>query len=296
MAPDADFAGAATPQDGLNVLTDRAAVSAESFSSRAYGSKSAAARPPQPDTMAPLVIRTGAVSLKSDDVGDARFEVQKVVDQHAGEITEEETRTNDDGLIKTTRMVIRVPSAEFSQVMGQLEKVADLEMSTSSSEDVTTQVIDNKVRVQVQRRSIARIQTLLDRAHSIRDIVRIETQLNRRQAALNSLLRRQAYLRDQTSQSTITVAIERTKKEQLAPTVHTSLEVDRTGFAAGLTSGWRQLTAAAVGVATLAGVSLPWLVVLLLLAPLLWLASRPVLRRLRGEDTDGTGPEPEPAA
>jgi hypothetical protein len=243
--------------------------------------------------MAPLVIRTGAVSLKSEDVGDARFEVQKVVDQHAGDVTEEETRTNDDGVIKTTRMVIRVPSADFTQVMGQLEKVADLEMSTSSSEDVTTQVIDNRVRVQVQRRSIARIQTLLDRARSIRDIVRIESQLNPRQATLNSLLRRQAYLQDQTSLSTITVAIERTRKEDLAPVVHTRLDVDTTGFAAGLTSGWRQLTVAAVALATIAGISLPWLAVLLLLAPLVWFGARPVVRRLRHPATE---PEPEPTA
>jgi hypothetical protein len=281
-----------TPDDGANLATlDRGAVTSEA--ARSYAETASTSRPPQPDSMSPLVIRTGAVSLKAEDVGDARFEVQKVVDQHAGDITEEETRTNDDGVIKTTRMVIRVPSADFARVMGQLEKVADLEMSTSSSEDVTTQVIDNKVRVQVQRRSIARIQTLLDRARSIRDIVRIETQLNRRQATLNSLLRRQSYLQDQTSLSTITVAIERTKKEDVAPVVHTRLDVDTTGFAAGLNSGWRQLTVAAVGLATIAGVSLPWLVVLLLLAPLVWFGSRPVVRRLRGPATE---PEPEPTA
>jgi hypothetical protein len=75
--------------------------------------------------------------------------------------------------------------------------------------------------------------------------------------------------------------------------VHTRLDVDTTGFAAGLTSGWRQLTVAAVALATIAGISLPWLAVLLLLAPLVWFGARPVVRRLRHPATE---PEPEPTA
>ncbi|MCW2766026.1 MAG: hypothetical protein JWO11_1985, partial [Nocardioides sp.] len=218
-----------------------------------------------------------------------RFDVQKVVDHYGGQITEEETHTNDEGDIKTSRMVLRIPSKDFGTVMAELEKVADLEMSSSNSEDVTTQVIDNVVRIRVERRSIARIQTLLDRARTIRDIVRIESQLTRRQANLNSTLRRQAYLMDQTSLSTITVALQRNKNAGTTATQHAHGKVDTTGFAAGLNSGWHQMTVAAVGIATFAGVSLPWLVVLLLLGPLVWLAARPALRRLRT-------PEAEPAA
>lgn len=245
--------------------------------------------PPQPDSLSPLVISTGAVALKSDDVDQARFDVMKVILHFAGQVTQEETRTNDDGDIKTSLLVVRVPSKHFAAAMTALEKVADLEMSSTNSEDVTTQVIDNQVRIRVERRSIARIQTLLDRARTIRDIVRIESQLTRRQANLNSTLRRQAYLMDQTSLSTINVSLERSKDPAVTETVHAHSKVDTTGFAAGLNSGWHNMTVAAVGIATFAGVSLPWLVVLLLLAPFAWLAARPVVRRLRA-------PETEPAA
>ncbi|MCW2795543.1 DUF4349 domain-containing protein [Nocardioides sp.] len=275
--------------EGLQNGDSLAYNSVSSLDAAEVATGGAPAAPSQPDSLTALVISTGAVSLQSDDVEQARFEVQKVVLNHAGQITEEETRTNNDGEIKTSLMVLRIPSKDFSTVMGALEKVADLEMSSSNSEDVTTQVIDNSVRIRVERRSIARIQTLLDRARTIRDIVRIESQLTRRQANLNSTLRRQAYLTDQTSLSTITVTLERTKAGAVAPVVHTHLQMDTTGFTAGLYSGWRQLTAAAVGIATFAGISLPWLVVLLLLAPFAWLGGRPVVRRLRT-------PEVEPAA
>jgi hypothetical protein len=244
--------------------------------------------PPESDSLSPLVISTGAVALRSDDVEQARFDVQKLVDHFAGQITDEETHTDDEGEIKTSRLVLRIPSASFSDVMTQLEKVADLEMSTNTSEDVTTQVIDNKVRIRVERRSIARIQTLLDRARTIRDIVRIESQLTRRQANLNSTLRKQAYLLDQTSLSTITVSLERAKDTGATTVQHGRAEIDDTGFAAGLNSGWHQLTVAAVIVATVAGVLLPWLVVLLLLAPFGWLAARPVVRRRHTPDAEAT--------
>ncbi|MCW2765241.1 MAG: hypothetical protein JWO11_1200, partial [Nocardioides sp.] len=72
----------------------------------------AASAPPQPDSLSPLVISTGAVALQSDDVDQARFDVQKVVDHYGGQITEEETHTNDEGDIKTSRMVLRIPSKD----------------------------------------------------------------------------------------------------------------------------------------------------------------------------------------
>ena len=109
------------------------------------------------------IISTGTVSLRADDVGDARFEVQKVVDRVGGQVTDSETRTDDDGEVRTARLVLRVPSAEFTETIDALEKVADLEASSTTSEDVTSQVVDTDVRIRVQRQSIARIEQLLDR-------------------------------------------------------------------------------------------------------------------------------------
>ena len=93
--------------------------------------------------------------------------------------------------------------------MAELEKVAQLESSSRNSEDVTTEVIDTEVRIRAQAESLKRVELLLARAQSIRDIVSIEAQLTRRQADLDSLKSRQAYLADQTSMSTITVFLEK---------------------------------------------------------------------------------------
>ena len=222
------------------------------------------------------IISTGTVSLRADDVGDARFEVQKVVDRVGGQVTDSETRTDDDGAVRTARLVLRVPSAEFTETMDALEKVADLEASSTTSEDVTTQVVDTNVRIRVQRQSIARIEQLLDRAGSIRDIVAVERQLTDREARLNSLLRQQAYLADQTSMSTITVHLQRHPVDEPE-------EEGEDGFLAGLSAGWDALGTVAVGLATVAGALLPFLGVALVLGVPGWLLVRRAVRRRRTE-------------
>ena len=251
-------------------------------------SDSAAAPAPRaPQQMVPRsVISTGNVALRSRDVAEARFEVQKIVDHYRGEITQEQTDTDDHGAVRRSRLVLRIPTAQFGDAMQDLEKAADLISSDTTTEDVTTQVIDLRVRLGVQRRSIERIELLFARAQSIRDIMAIEAQLSRRQAVLGSQERQQAYLADQTSMSTITVSLERT------PAKGTHAEKDDTGFIPGLRAGWHGLTAVAVGVATVVGAALPFTAVLLVLALLAW----PVLRLLRRQrpahPTPAAGPGP----
>lgn len=230
------------------------------------------------------IISTGTVSLRADDVGDARFEVQKVVDRVGGQVTDSETRTDDDGEVRTARLVLRVPSAEFTETIDALEKVADLEASSTTSEDVTSQVVDTDVRIRVQRQSIARIEQLLDRAGSIRDIVAVERQLTDREARLNSLLRQQAYLADQTSMSTITVHLQRHPSEEPEE------EDGDDGFLAGLSAGWEALGTVAVGLATVAGAVLPFAVLALVLGLPGWLLLRGAVRRRRTPGTVAAQP------
>ncbi|MDP2774439.1 MAG: DUF4349 domain-containing protein [Nocardioides sp.] len=219
------------------------------------------------------LISQGNVQLRSDDVGEALFEVQKVVDELAGEISQNETATDDDGLVKRARVVARIPSARFAEAMQSLEEAATLISSSSNIDDVTTKVIDNQLRLEVQKRSIRRIALLLDRAESIRDIVNIEGQLSRRQAQLGSLQRQQAYLADQTQMSTITVSLERTKPK---PKPKDEQE-DAKGFVAGLDKGWAGFENVVVALATAAGAVLPFLVAFLLLG----LPALAIVRRTR---------------
>lgn len=213
------------------------------------------------------VISTGTVTLESDDVAQARFEVQRVVDEFRGQISEEDTRTDRAGEVQTSRLVLRVPSKEFDAVLAELGTVAELRSATRSSEDVTTQVIDIEARIRAQTKSLERIEDLLVRAQNLGDIVAIETQLTRRQADLDSLKAQQAHLADQTSLSTITVNLER--EDGAEPK-----ETEQAGFLAGLKAGWDGLVAVATAAATALGVVLPFTAVLLAIGLPLWVVLR----------------------
>lgn len=215
------------------------------------------------------VINTGTVSLHSADVGEARRAVQRVVDAQRGEVTEEETETDEDGVVAYARMVLRVPSARFDDTMTALEESAELRTSGRTGEDVTTQVIDTRARVRAQEQSLERVEALLARADSLKQIVWIESQLTRRQSDLDSLKSQQAWLADQSSLSTITVDVEK------SPEAKTEDERDA-GFLAGLDSGLAALGSAAVALATVVGALLPFAVVLALLGLPGWLLVRRV--------------------
>ncbi|MGA8255174.1 MAG: DUF4349 domain-containing protein [Nocardioides sp.] len=279
VAPEAAVADMLRGDVDAEVPADAAAYRAESAQSNlSNGSVATAddkgAAPVAADAGRAL-IKTGTVALRSSDVGQARFDVQKIVDAHRGEIAEENTEADDEGDAERSRLVIRVPVAEYTAVLQELEDVAELISTSSSIEDVSTQVIDTGVRVQLQRRSIERISLLLDRASSIRDIVNIERELSRREADLGSLEKRQTFLRDQSQQATVTVSIERPREKDPVE----KKEKDDDGFLSGLENGWHALSEVTTGLLTASGALLPFALVLLLVgvpARAVWRRRRPI--------------------
>lgn len=215
----------------------------------------------------------GTVSLTADDVADARAEVQRIVDTYAGQVAESQTETDEDGEVVRARMVLRVPVADFNEAMDRLEAVADLRSSDQASDVVTEQYADLAARVRAQEKSLERVEVLFARAGNIRDIMAIESELSRRQADLDSLKGQLRVLDDRTDLSTITVHLERTPEK-----ADQEEGQDRAGFLVGLRDGWDALAAVGTGLATVAGALLPFAVAIGILAALLWLPVRTLLR------------------
>ncbi|MCY7396340.1 MAG: DUF4349 domain-containing protein [Nocardioides sp.] len=264
--------------------TDPVAAASADLSAPAEGPRAPVAPGARVVAAERAVISTGNVSLRSDDVRGTLVAVQQVVDRVRGQVTERSAETEDDGTLRSARLVLRVPSASFGETMADLEEPADgveLVGSDSSGQDVTTEVIDLDVRVQVQQRSIDRIALLLDRAESIEDVVAVEAQLAQREADLGSLVQQQTYLADQTSLSTITLSVQR-------PTTPLEPDEEASGFRAGLSSGWDALSGVATGLLTVLGALVPWLAAVLVLA----VPGVPLARRLRRRR--GATPEASP--
>lgn len=228
-----------------------------------------------PTVQQPAVISTGTVSLEAKDVARTRLQVRKVVDAHRGTVGEQETTTGEKGELATARLVLRVPSEVFDDVVAALEEVATPTGTTTTSEDVTAEVVDVDARIRAQRKSVQRIESLLARAETIEQIVAIEAQLASRQADLDALESRQQWLADQTSMSTITVYVER-------PAARHDREDDTAdGFLGGLAQGWDAFVDGLSAVLLVVGFLVPWLALLAVLA----VPTGLVLRRRRRAGT-----------
>ncbi|GAA1478289.1 hypothetical protein GCM10009623_27350 [Nocardioides aestuarii] len=230
--------------------------------------------------MAPAVIQIGTMTVRSDDVAGARVGVEKVVDAYGGSIADEKTMASTEGEVRTSKVVLRIPAADFDAAMLDLAKLGEVTGSTRKAEDVTGDVIDTRARIRAQEQSLERVEVLFARAQNIRDIVAIEAQLSRRQAELDSLKGQLAWLEDQTSMSTITVYLEKAPEPAPVP----KQTDDDNAFVGGVKAGWDALSEVGAGLATVTGAVLPFALVALLLglpAALVlrrWLAAHPLRR------------------
>ena len=212
------------------------------------------------------VISTGEISLHDDSVAGLRSDILRLVTGWKGTVADERTDTDRRGDPRDSSMTLRVPSSVFSEAMAAIAELGTLDHQSRTSEDVTTQVIDNDARVRAAERSIRQIELLLSRAEKIGDIISIESNLARRQADLDSLKSQQAYLSDQTSMSTINVYLTRTDSS--------AGERDARGFLAGLREGWSALRTATVTLTTALGAVLPFGATMALIGVPVWMLVR----------------------
>ncbi|MFF7334876.1 DUF4349 domain-containing protein [Streptomyces sp. NPDC008150] len=219
-APRQAAPGGADDKAGTGVGSDSGAGSGSS-------GKSAA----QVDVTPNAVIRTATLSVRVKDVPKALDEARAAAENAGGYVGDETTSRDTEGH-ERTRVVLRVPAERYEDVLGTLQGTGRLIDRTSKATDVTDQVVDVRSRIASQRASVARVRELMDRAVKLSDVVELEGQLSSRQADLESLLARQASLKDRTSLATITLSLSET------PTKAIAAKHDDPGFMDALAGGW----------------------------------------------------------
>ena len=206
-----------------------------------------------------LYIRTGRVTLVSDDLDAARASVGRTVQRYGGQVADEQTDHEDDGDIRSSRLTLRVPSSRFSTVMASFADYGDVRSSQTEQEEVTTEVIDVASRIRTQEVSLGRLRGFLDQATSVPSVIRLESEIARREADLASLRAQQDYLEDQTSLSTIELTM-RAAEPEPKPTPQED-KLEDAGFLAGLSGGWNALRDVLTVAATVLGALVPFALV-----------------------------------
>ncbi|MFC7302848.1 DUF4349 domain-containing protein [Streptomyces monticola] len=250
---------------------------AGSDSGSGSGSGSAAAKKP-PKLTGAHIIRTASLTVRVKNVPKA-LDAARTAAEDAGGIVGNETTDSDGRGHERSRVVLRVPQAQYAEVLNALEGTGKLIERNVKAQDVTEQVVDVESRVKSQRASVARVRELMDRATKLSDVVTLEGELSTRQAELESLLAQQASLKDRTSLATITLVL----SETAAPKDE---DDEGPGFVDAVVGGWNAFVTVLRWIAVALGAVLPFAAVLAVLA-LLWRLLRPRFPRRTPALPDG---------
>jgi hypothetical protein len=201
------------------------------------------------------IVYTGAITVRVADVGEAARAATELADRHGGFVGGDRRSTSGTAADARATLVLRIPSDGFTAAIDALGGLGDEESREIQTEDVTEEVVDLETRIATAQASVERTRALLEQADSIGDIVAVEAELSKREAALASLQARQRRLADLTTLSTITADL-------LARHAVAVDRGDQAGFLAGLSAGWSAFTRSVTVLLTGLGAMLPWLVAL----------------------------------
>ena len=207
-----------------------------------YGRQQAGAPPPAP---APdpdwdrRIVKTADLTLKVKNFWFFANRLHAAVKQSGGYIAQEQQSQNA-GQIENS-VTIKVPADRFELLMGEMPGDSDkLEEKKISSEDVTMELIDTKSHLQTKKAVREQYRELLKQAHSMKDIIAIQSEIDDIQQEMDEEAGRVAFLDHSSAFSTINLRF----YQVLDEAVH---EEQQPGFAQRLKEairdGWSGLSA-----------------------------------------------------
>ena len=154
------------------------------------------------------IVRTATVNLevREGGIGDAISQATEVAARHKGIYVAATTSLPSDGEARG-QVTFRVPVEAFEAVLRDLKALGTYRGEKSSTEDVTSNYIDLKGQLTAWRAQERVYLRLLDRARSIADVIAVQNQLQQVQSNIERLQGQVDYLEDQSSFSTIVLAL-----------------------------------------------------------------------------------------
>lgn len=240
----------------------------------------------------PLIVRTGRLDLEVADLDDALAAAEVAVAGAGGYVAA--SQRSGDGERASASVAYRVPVERWEVTLTALRGVGTKVLAEeTSSEEVTSQVVDLGARLTNLRATEAALQAIMAKATKIPDILEVQAQLTTVRAEIEQLTAQKQSLEERAALATLTVGF------NLPPVVAVTQvregwdpasDVDRAiATVVGLGQG---LASAAIWIAI---VVLPLLLVVGLALGVAWF----VVRRLRPRTPAGpvaAGPGSGPAA
>lgn len=145
-----------------------------------------------------MLIWRAALGLEVWNVSNAVARTTALVQEQGGFV---EQKSGDGDA--AARLRVRVPAAQLKAAVGTLEALGTVTSRNIESEDVTEQYVDVEARLKNKMVLRDRLKQLLDKATGVKDVLAIETELNRVQGDIDSMTARIKTLKGQADLATI---------------------------------------------------------------------------------------------
>jgi len=222
----------------------------------ADGSAASKADSPAADSAAQerQVVQTGTVSMRVKDAAKSTQAVVTLVETSGGRIDDRSEQATTDESGGSANLVVRVPADKVDATIKALKDLGTVDSVDLKATDVTGAAQDLDARIHALQISVTRMEDLLAKATTSKDVIDAESALTERQSSLEELQSERARLADQVSLSTLTIDI---YGPDVAPPVQTE---GPSNFFDALAVGWTSLVDVVKGAVIVLGVLLPWLV------------------------------------
>ena len=219
------------------------------------------------------VIRTGSVSLISNNASDLVQQITEIVETYGGSVTSQDLRSIDNQ--QYANLTVTVPDSDLEKFVAEIQSLGETRGVSISAIDVTLTVTDLDARISALNSTIDKLNQLRDQATNVTDLVAVESELAARTAERDSLVAQRDLLQNQVAESTVYIDI--------SPDLETS--TTSPDFIEGIKSGWFALINLLAGTITFIGFLVPFALALLVLIGIVILIRR-ILRTKRTRHQD----------
>ncbi|RHA44232.1 DUF4349 domain-containing protein, partial [Cellulomonas rhizosphaerae] len=153
------------------------------------------------------VVQTGDLDLRVKDARKATDAVVTRVEAVGGRVDDRSEQATTEDSAGSASLVVRIPANQVTPVIDSLDTIGTVDRIDLKATDVTGAAQDLDARIHALEVSVDRMDALLAKATTSKDIIEAESALTERQSSLEQLQAERNRLADQVSLSTLTLNI-----------------------------------------------------------------------------------------
>jgi len=245
-AAPAGFPAAAGATAGPAGARELSGAGAEQPASEA-GNGSAASGAPQfaPDEQGLLIIKNGTMTLQVAGLDDAVNKATQQITGLGGYVSGSDRSGDDDSA--TAAVTFRIPAARWDEALAGLRGMAVKVLAErSTTEDVTTQVVDLGARIANLQATEHALQAIMNKATAIKDVLAVQAELTTVRGEIEQMTAEKNNLEQQAAMSTLAVTFELKPNPVLAEQQQFDPGVEAERASASLVSGLQGIATAGI--------------------------------------------------